>query len=373
MTGREKILAAFSPEGTTQIPAVICYERLTIRDHWSQVTDGPWWHWYSPELDHQLRWRSSAIEKFGQDWYRLWPFYTKDEQKNSRISVEDDQVFLCNTKTNTRQALAPLVAGGSDVLHANPFPRSRDELTRQIPVSGNNDPFEILTDGRADLAAALNRRYGSEYFRIYHVISPLWMCFCLFDYEEVMLRIAAEDPLLETAVERCLQNALYEVEQAAHMGADGIWIEECMTDSVSPKAFEKYNRPYLRTLTEKIRASGMKSIYYFAGNPHGKLNLVLDAGADALSLEESKKQFTIRIDDIVDQVRGRCVLLGNLDAVEILQNAPEDRLKHEINLQIRAGRNNAGRFIMSLGSPPTPDTPLSQIRLYCDMAHEAGK
>ncbi len=38
MTGRDKIEAAFSVDGTPQIPAVICCEDIYIRDHWARLS-----------------------------------------------------------------------------------------------------------------------------------------------------------------------------------------------------------------------------------------------------------------------------------------------------------------------------------------------
>lgn len=95
-------------------------------------------------------------------------------------------------------------------------------------------------------------------------------------------------------------------------------------------------------------------------------------GMDALGMEESKKNFRTEIEDIVDQVRGRCVVLGNLDAVGVLQNGSEERLRAEIGRQVAAARRNDSRFILSLGSPVTPETPVERVRLYCDLAHELG-
>ena len=137
-------------------------------------------------------------------------------------------------------------------------------------------------------------------------------------------------------------------------------------------AFAEVNLPYLRALVEEIRACGMKSIYYFCGKIDGKLDLLLSAGADALSLEESKKGFVVEIEDIVDAVSGRCTLLGNLDAIGALQNGSDAQLRDEVTRQIAAGRENGGRFIMSLGSPVTPDTPVDRVRRYCELVHELG-
>jgi uroporphyrinogen-III decarboxylase len=48
-------------------------------------------------------------------------------------------------------------------------------------------------------------------------------------------------------------------------------------------------------------------------------------------------------------------------------------LRAEIARQIAAGRRNGGRFVLSLGSPVTPGTPMERVRRYCDLAHELGE
>ena len=116
----------------------------------------------------------------------------------------------------------------------------------------------------------------------------------------------------------------------------------------------------------------MKSIYYFCGNPRGKLDLLLESGADALALEESKKGFTIDIAEVAEAVQGKCALFGNLDAINLLPHGSEADLRLEINRQIQAGRKNRSRFVMSLGSPVTPGTTPERVRLYCDLVHELG-
>ena len=66
-------------------------------------------------------------------------------------------------------------------------------------------------------------------------------------------------------------------------------------------------------------------------------------------------------------------MLGNLDAIGVLQDASESRLRAEIVRQIAAGRRDNGRFIMSLGSPVTPQTPISRVRFHSDLVHELGR
>ncbi len=76
---------------------------------------------------------------------------------------------------------------------------------------------------------------------------------------------------------------------------------------------------------------------------------------------------------VVERVGGRCAVLGNLDAIGVLEQGSEAEVRAEIARQIRAGRRNKSRFIASVGSPVTPGTPPERVRLYCDLAHELGR
>jgi uroporphyrinogen-III decarboxylase len=128
----------------------------------------------------------------------------------------------------------------------------------------------------------------------------------------------------------------------------------------------------MRELIEQIRSLGMKSIYYYCGDPAGKWEQILSLGMDALALEEGKKGFANDIEEVAERIAGRCALLGNLDAIGVLQNGGDEQLRAETARQIAAGRKNGSRFIMSLGSPPTPATPVERVHLYLELVRELG-
>ena len=379
MTGREKIKAAFSREGTAEIAAVICYEGIYIRDHWPQFEAGPWWLQEAPDIERQLAWRRRVIEKTGQDWFVLPLGYSREERRNLALEVKREGAFLTDRRSRRREKLTEPQIGGWTAqggvesvcpTHLADSPAAIDAL---IPLAPTFDPRQIIASGRGDLAAAMLREYGDKLYPIHHISSPLWSCYNLWGFEGMMTMIATRPDLVRYACQRFLTSSLRAVRLAAALGAAGIWIEECMTDMISPAAFAALDLPYLRQLVEEIRALGMRSIYYFCGNPAGKWDLLLDAGADALSLEEGKKGFVIDIAEVAERVQGRCTLLGNLDAINLLPNASEAELRAEIVRQIAAGRRNGGRFIMSLGSPVTPGTPVERVRLYCKMVREMGR
>ena len=241
-----------------------------------------------------------------------------------------------------------------------------------IAVPPASDLDLMRHDGRTDLASALLAGPARDLYPICHVPSPLWGCMSTWQFAEVMTACLCDPELMEYACRRYLALSLHCVERAARLGAQGMWIEECMTDMISPELFARLNLPWLRAVVEAIRRLGMKSIYYYCGNPHGRWELIMESGADALALEETKKTFTIDVAEVVARVGGRMTVLGNLDAIGMLQDAPESRLRAEIERQVAAGRRNGRRFIVSLGSPVTPATPVPRVRRYCDLVHEIG-
>ena len=141
-------------------------------------------------------------------------------------------------------------------------------------------------------------------------------------------------------------------------------------DQISPDLFWRYNVPLMRQCVQEIRACGLKSIYYYCGNPSGRLDAILEVGADALHFEESKKGFTIDIGAIIAEIDGRCTVFGNLDSIGILQNGSEYDLRSEIKRQLSAGKDNGNRFVMSTGSPIAPATAVERVRLYTTLVRE---
>ena len=374
MTGREKMEAAFSAEGTPEIPAVVPYEDIFIRDHWDELTDLPWWYREAPDLEHQLAWRRKVITEVGQDWFRLPRGSSRKEREEIFIEERPEGVYRVNRRTGERERLRRPPVGGEVIPGGSrPLPEDFEDVEDAIPPPDDSPPDSVLRDGRGDLAGRLLEEFGGTFLPYSPVDSPLWSCYSLWGFEGLMVMVGTKPELVKFACERFLAHAVRSVREWALLGSRAVWIEECMTDMISPAAFKELSLPYARRLVDEIRNLGMKSIYYFCGNPFDRWNEVLSVGADALAFEESKKGFRIDIEDVVERVRGRFVVFGNLDAVGSLERGSDAELRQEISRQIAAGRRNKGRFVMSLGSPVTPGTPVGRVKLYCELVHELGR
>ena len=299
MTGEERIEAAFSPEGTSEIAAVLPYEGIHYRDHWPLLTSCPWWYASSPSMSHQLQWRSDVIARTPQDWFIAPQGFSQKEREELTIESSSGGVFLLNRHTGERTQLhEPGVSGSttlaSDASRQAGLPRNIEDMEKLLPRAATFDRTAFIDEGRADLAGEVKAGPGRTLCALHHVNSPLWCCSSL-GFETMMTLVAERPDLIEYACGRYTQIAVAAVQRAAALGVQVIWIEECFTDMVSPAAYARLALPDLRIIIDEIRANGMKSIHYYCGNPWPKWDMLLDTKADALALEEGKKNFRIDI------------------------------------------------------------------------------
>lgn len=377
MTGKEKIRAAFSRDGAREIPAVLCYSGIYFRDHWAQLTRQPWWAASSPDMAMHLSMHADLIRNVGQDWYPLPTGPSREDRRDVTIEERADGMHRVNRRTGADRLLVkPQVSGWQGLTNhgqepENP-PATPEEVDERLRIPNDDELNAVFSNGAMDLTDALKKGEARDLFWIGGTSTPFWNGWSMWSFAE-MMRKPLEDPkLLHHMCARAVETKLPHIRRLARMGVEGVWIEECMTDMLSPALYREFNLPYLRAITSAIREAGMFSVYYYCGNPNDRLDALLESGADALGLEESKKGWEVDIEKIVAAVGGRMAVLGNLDAIQLLEHGTEKELRAEITRQIKAGRRNGSRFAMSLGSPVTPGTSVERVRRYCEMAREIG-
>ena len=285
MTGYEKMAAAFSSAGAPEIPAVVCYPSLLLRDFWRDATDAPWWSLHETAPDRAAQPRMDIARRTDMDWFQSYPGFSLEDQANLFIETLPDGVFRVDRRTGERIALhPPLKSGGPDYMRNRPQP----------PAEGVTDPdvIEALVeerllgkgrstladDGRLDLPRTLRAALGSDKMALTHYPAPFWVVERLWSFESAMRGVYDFPELFDRAIARYVRDEVASIAAYGTLGPAAIWIEDCISDMLSPEAFRRFNIEPLRRITEAIRAAGMYSIHYFTGNPHGKWDLLLESG-----------------------------------------------------------------------------------------------
>ena len=378
MTGRDKIIAALGPEGSPSFAAVTCYQGLFLRDHWEEATDVPWWAQHDPDPERAARPWVEMVRRTDEDWFQVRYGQSRVAREDTAIETEGETAWRVNRRTGERRALhRPPVGGdqpGPEAASPGAHVQTPEQLETAIDAVFGPRPGDFVPpdDGSLDLPQVLLRELGAERMPIAHVPSPWWWCHSLWGFSELMERMIETPQLVKRACGRLLEHSLHSVQQSAAAGAGLIWIEDCMSDMISPAQCRDFSLGFVRPLVEAIRAAGMLSVHYYCGRPTDRWEMLLDTGADALALEEGKKGFAVDMLQVADMVEGRMALLGNIDAIGLMEHGSDAALQAEIARQCEAGRRNRNRFVVSVGSPVTPGTPIARVRRYCDLVHQAA-
>jgi len=370
MNSKEKMLTAMTVGLGGDLPVVIPYVDIFLRDHWEKTTDQPWWTFNSPDLSAWLKVEEDLLRRVDMDWIECGMCPPKDWRARHMVEANEGSVFLVDIHSMKKEELRRPPIGGTHIpVGREPLVQSVDDVDKYVDVV---DKQALIRSGRLDHAKMVAERYGSHRFLCAIMGTPYWRALChYFGFKGMMTNLLRRPRLVEHLLERLMASAGEELNAYADVGVDGIWLEESLSSAneISLDKFREFVLPYDKELISEIRRLGMKSIYYPCGNVADRLELAIQANPDCISLEEGKKGFEIDIARVDEIVAGRACLFGNLDAVGILQDGTQGEMRKEVLRQIDIGSRH-GRFVMSLGSPVTPRTPVSRVREYIDLVRQ---
>lgn len=381
MTGREKIFAAFSKEGCTDIPVVLNYERIFYRDHYREIekaTNIPWWFQINPDIHKQCEWKVRVTEMLQSDWHRAVGYYTAEERKILKIVEKDNSIYMCNTLTGEEKKIPIPVPGGEYTYrHIEDIDFEEYDYTElEKNITKKTDDNDLL-NGKCDLALMHYKILGEKNcvyalgdnpFSSILSVKPL-------GFFNTMMLIAKDPDFVRKLSFKIFENeTIPSLETMKQMKSDIIFIQEDMTSMISPEDYKRINIPVMRAMCDQIKAMGMKSLLYYMGDPKGKIDYIIDTGCDSILFEDGKKGFLNDIEDLAEVVRGRCVLLGNIDTYDILERGNKEEIIYQIKRQITAGRTkNKNRFILTTGSPITPGTKLDKVKWFFEISQALGR
>ncbi len=133
---------------------------------------------------------------------------------------------------------------------------------------------------------------------------------------------------------------------------------------ISPRAFEEFALPGLRTVLGEIRRLGFPPILHICGRTEPVIDMMADAGADALSIDQ------ISLADARRLVGDRVCLMGNVRPTEALLEGTPASVRAEALECMRACAGNPGGFILASGCEVPVEAPAENVLALMDAARE---
>ena len=324
--------------------------------------------------------QSYGIFKVKPDWIEVdrgpskaWAERTDIVQVNGELYYEDR---LSGQRAPMRTASLPrgdtrlsatAASSSNDVWDTSEHIRDKSDVDACLPITTADD---LLARGDFDLPNQVIADYGDQYFISTILDTPFSDAYDLLGFQGLMLIQHDQPELFHYLLHRKLAQTQEVMGAWAATGVHGVYVEEVFSgaDMISARSYDKfvfaYNQPYFR----HMRALGLMPIHYVCGDVMPRLERIAELDVAAVAVEESKKNFCIEIQDVIDRIGDQVIVLGNIDAVRFGIHATPDEMAAEVKRQASFGLKAKG-FVVSTGSPFPLDTNPRLIDTLVGAAH----
>jgi len=324
-------------------------------------------HYYLPPAWYALPWTMSpeeaagcAVARQGDDLYWTWPSGEMEWMPPNRQAYHD---------TQTAERTMPYAQLWQRGHHVDALAQALAEPRHRLDPTPEPAPVQaeaIAASARWELARRLLDRYPSNLPLYWYASSPYNSLLGMLGFQDMMTTLLERPEAVHHLLERKLPQPSATLAGAQRLGVGIVFIEECLAsaDLISPRMYQEFVFPYTKRTIEFYEQRGFRTVLYFSGNLMPFLGYLKELPWTALSFEENRKNYGIDLAEVRRVMGPDRVLFGNLDAM-FVQKATDEQLPAEVRRQIEvAGKH--GNFVVSLGSPFTPGTALSRVRLVCE-------
>lgn len=391
LTSKERMLRVLRGGQPDRVPAAPAYLGLFLADferayYIEQYRLGmrgrsryPVDHEEDTRFRAQALYQSYGIFKARPDWIEIRRGASRAWAERTDIVAQDGVLYYEDKASGMRLPMheVPLPRGDKGLVAENRAERDLWDASGQIRSEDQVDARllilsaeELLARGDFDLPRQVVADYGDQYFLSTILDTPFSDAYDLLGFQGLMLIQYDHPDLFHYLLERQLARTQGVMEAWAAVGIHGVYVEEVFTgaDLISPRSYDEfvfaYNQPYFR----HMRALGLLPIHYVCGDVIPRLDRIAQLDIAAVAVEESKKDFVIEVQDVVNRVADRVAVLGNIDAVRFGLHGTMEEMAAEVKRQARVGAGAKG-FIVSTGSPFPLDTNPRLIDTLVTTAH----
>ena len=391
MTPKERMRAAMKGETPDVVPAAPAYiglfraevERRCYVKQYSERMQGM--SRYRPNHDEDVEFRANALyrayEMFGEmpDCIEVRTGPARDWAERMEIVSEDSKLWYLDTVTGDRRnMLRTPLPSGADYLYGN-LPSSGQDVWDRSALIQNRDVIDMLVrlapleeleeQGVFDLSRKIVREKGGIYFITVYDSTPYTAAY-LLGFQGLMLAFYDNPENLKYFIGRVLEQRKPILRGFSRAGYDGIYAEEIFSgaDIIAPELYDEFVFPFNAEYFRTTKEAGLLTAYYVCGDPIPLLPKIIQLECDAVAFEESKKNFSIEIEEIVEKAGSDKCVFGNIDAPFYGLHASKDQIEGEVRRQIEIGMKARG-FVISTGSPYPLDSPLENIDSLVAAAH----
>lgn len=371
-TTKDLVLSALEGRPVHRMPVSVPYVCLYHIDHFTELTGLPLWkrlEWLYSEPTQYLELLKIMVSKAPFDL--LWALHSarpRSERQDVEFVHKNGTVYIHYKKENVwKQADTVDFYESWNTINETQKVFDLKDLREKIrPVSAE----QMRQTGQNDYLDITVQHFGKDLFIVSGtLVGMIYESHLHLGLSNLLMMLVENPHFVDELCKRLLECKIEDIRRIASSGGDAIAIDDALAtcDMISVKHYQRFCLPYLQQMVQEIHRLGFKAILIYFGGIADRLEHIADTGADGLIMETTMKNYVNDIDQIAEKIGKRITLFGNIDPVRIMQDGTDQELYAEMQRQAAAGRKARG-FIMSTGSPITPQTPLSRVLQFIEWA-----
>ena len=369
MTSLHLLKAAIQGKSSGRIPVVLPYFHLYL-DHIShELSDLTWAHRLHGTPEERAEFYSLARTWFELDWLPIGGIGTSLTNITIKLFEKDGERKLIDTVTGNvtpcperKPVEAPVLKRSVDTM---------DDIDKLPPIPTTD---EIIGTGVLDPVSILIEQYGDEVMLSGGVSLPVSDNYFLLGVYDMFTALKLEPELVHSLIARSKTKVINLLEAQSRVGITCVWLEDCFVagDLISREDYETFFHEANVEIMAAARRFNLYSVYYITGDVMSRIPHILEMKPDCLAFEESKKTFVADPVEIRKAIGDDICLFGNIDAYADIERGDTIDWEKAIHHQLKAACPN-GKFVLSVGSPITHDTPKERVRDFVRYAKSLVK
>ena len=207
------------------------------------------------------------------------------------------------------------------------------------------------------------------------VSSPLDYLMDYLGYQNALMAMVMEPEKVKQILKRYTVGVVKMAsELGKHNDIDAIKISSPFAGSgfISPEDYKNFELPYLRQVSDSIKANGKSAYVHTCGSINDRLEAIAEAGLSGLECLDPPPLGDVELDDAFSRIGSKMYIKGNIDSVNTLLEGSEEQITEDVKQRLLCGMKNPG-FILSTACSIAPRAPKENVQMISRLAKQFGQ
>lgn len=242
-----------------------------------------------------------------------------------------------------------------------------------IPVSQDLH-FRLDRDSLLDIFLYIRSKVGDKYSLHADVTSPFDYLLDYLGYENALLSLIMDPDKCKEILQKFTDGLCDLAQKISGCDIDAIKISSPFAGMgfISAEHYTEFVLPYEQQIVKVIRNQGKHVYTHTCGHISDRLELMRETGISGLECLDPEPIGNVDLSDAFSRIGDTLFIKGNIDSVNTLLYADDEKARADVLRIIETGEKNKG-FILSTACSIAPKVTLERIRMLSELIDERQK